>query len=66
MAKKLRVMIASALLVLLVVSYLIYRGAKKTEAVATPTAQPKSGKYHQVHFQHRAHETQEVKGVFWL
>jgi len=48
MAKKLRLIIASALLVLLVVSYLIYRGAKKTEAVATPTAQPKAGKYHQV------------------
>ena len=49
MAKKLRVIIASALLVLLVVSYLIYRGSNETEAVGTHTTQQKSGKYHQVH-----------------
>jgi len=29
-----------------VVSYLIYRGSKKMEAVATHTTQQKAGKYH--------------------
>ena len=48
MAKKLRVIIASALLVLRAVSYLIYRGAKKTEAVAAHTAQQKADRYYRI------------------